>query len=355
MKILITGAGGFVGAAIARFFVEHTDGLEIYGIDNFSRLGSETNRLPLKKLGIDLRHADLRCPADLDLLPAVNWVIDAAALPSVLAGLSQPGASRQLMDVNLTGTQNLLEYCRRHHAGLVLISTNRVYHIPTLDALPLRETETRFELDPDQPLTDGMTSKGLTESFSTAPPISLYGASKLCAETLAREYAHAFGLPVWINRCGILAGAGQFGRPDQGILAYWLNSWLRERTLKYIGYGGHGLQVRDCLHPRDLAALVPRQVQAGDMHDAPLNIGGGMDRTFSLRELSDWCTDRWGPREVAVEPTNRPFDAPWLAMDSTCGQTAFDWAPSTGLNDIFEEIANHAETDPEWMEISGAS
>lgn len=352
MKVLITGAGGFVGAAIARFLIEHAEGCEILGVDNFSRPGSETNRLPLKQLGIDLRHADLRCPADLDLLPAVHWVIDAAALPSVLAGLDQPGASRQLMNVNLTGTQNLLDYCRRHHAGLVLISTNRVYNIPALGALPLRETETRFELDPGQPLPEGMTSNGLTETFSTSPPISLYGASKLCSETLAREYAHSFGLPVWINRCGILAGAGQFGRSDQGILAFWLHSWLCERPLKYIGYGGHGRQVRDCLHPRDLAALVQRQLQADPPEDSPWNIGGGLGRTFSLRELSDWCATRWGPREVDTEPANRPFDAPWLAMDSSRAQAAFNWTPEASLETILTEIAEHAEHHPEWLKLS---
>ena len=42
-------------------------------------------------------------------------------------------------------------------------------------------------------------------------------------ETLALEYGEAFGLPVLINRCGVLAGAGQFGRTDQGIFAYWIN------------------------------------------------------------------------------------------------------------------------------------
>jgi len=352
MKVLITGAGGFVGAAIARFLIEHAEGCEILGIDNFSRPGSETNRLPLKQLGIDLRHADLRCSSDLDLLPAVHWVIDAAALPSVLAGLDQPGASRQLMEVNLAGTVNLLEYCRRHHAGFVLISTNRVYNIPALGALPLLETETRFGLDSSQPLPEGVSPAGLAETFSTAPPISLYGASKLCAETLAREYAHAFGLPVWINRCGILAGAGQFGRADQGILAFWLHSWLRECPLKYIGYGGHGRQVRDCLHPRDLTTLIHRQIQTDPTDDHLFNLGGGLDRTFSLRELSDWCAARWGLREVATEPDHRPFDVPWLAMDATRAKAILGWTPATNREKILIEIAEHAEQHPEWLDLS---
>ena len=73
-----------------------------------------------------------------------------------------------------------------------------------------------------------------------------------------------------MNRCGVLAGAGQFGRADQGIFAYWVNSWLRGRPLRYLGFGGQGHQVRDCLHPADLAAAhraADRDEQAGTRRD----------------------------------------------------------------------------------------
>lgn len=46
---------------------------------------------------------------------------------------------------------------------------------------------------------------------------------------MALEYGAAFDFPVWITRCGVLAGAGQFGTPDQGIFAYWINAHLRRR------------------------------------------------------------------------------------------------------------------------------
>jgi len=57
---------------------------------------------------------------------------------------------------------------------------------------------------------------------STQAPISLYGSTKLACEVLALECGEAFGFPVWVNRCGVLAGAGQFGTPDQGIFAFWV-------------------------------------------------------------------------------------------------------------------------------------
>jgi CDP-paratose 2-epimerase len=353
MKILITGAAGFVGAALARCFAEHYEAAhcQIIGLDNFTRPGSETNRLPLKKLGVDLRHGDIRCPSDLELLPAADWVIDASALPSVLAGSEQPGASRQLMETNLVGTLNLLEYCRHQNAGFVLISTNRVYSIPTLNTISLWESATRFELDTAQPFPEGFSSAGISEAFSTAPPISLYGASKLAAETVAREYGQAFNFPIWINRCGILAGEGQFGRSDQGIMAFWLNAWLRKQPLKYIGYGGSGLQVRDCLHPFDLGKLLTLQM-ACETKTNVFNVGGGMDWVFSLRELSDWCADRWGAQAVESEPKDRTNDAPWLVMDAAHCRESFGWVPEIQLDKILTQLATHAEQNSDWMEIS---
>src|SRR6266540_7500214 len=84
----------------------------------------------------------------------------------------------------------------------------------------------------------GLSSEGVAENFSTSPPLSLYGATKLASEVMALEYGEAFDLPIWINRCGVLAGAGQFGQPDQGIFAFWINSYLRRQPLKYIGFDG---------------------------------------------------------------------------------------------------------------------
>lgn len=350
MRILITGAAGFVGAAIINHIVQHHNDIDLLGIDNFSRPGSEANRLILKKLGVDLRHADIRCPSDLALLPSVDWVIDAAALPSVTAGIELDGASRQLMDVNLFGTVNLLEYCRQHNAGFVLISTNRVYNISQLAALPLRSGVSRFDLDLEQSLPRGLSAEGLTEAFSTAPPVSLYGASKLCAETLVREYGLTFNLPVWVNRCGILAGAGQFGRPDQGILAYWLHSWCLKRPLKYIGFNGIGHQVRDCLHPDDLAALILSQIQTKPCSENVYNVGGGKEWTFSLLELSNWCNRRWGPHNVASEPETRAFDVPWLSMDAERARVQFCWNPRKNLSHILTEMGQHAEDNPDWLD-----
>lgn len=354
MKLLISGICGFVGSSLAKRWLENVPDLTIYGLDNFIRPGSERNRQELQHLGIRLFHGDIRSASDFESLPPVDWVIDAAANPSVLAGVDGTTSSRQLIEHNLLGTVNILEYCKRVGAGFVLISTSRVYSIDLLANVAVNATENAFRLDPQQQLPNGLSPAGVSERFSTGAPISLYGSSKLASEVLALEYGDTFGFPVWINRCGILAGAGQFGRIDQGILAYWINCWLRQRPLAYIGFGGSGHQVRDCLHPHDLVPLLVRQTAGSTTAPRLVNLGGGTANAFSLAELSAWCRDRYGAHAVAAVAETRRFDIPWLVMDAQLAQEHWGWQPQTPLATILDEIARHAEQHPDWLELSGA-
>jgi CDP-paratose 2-epimerase len=354
MRILISGVCGFVGSTLARTFAQSGAGHRLGGFDNFIRPGSESNRAELKKLGVQLFHGDLRAASDLETLPAVDWVIDAAANPSVLAGVDGRTSSRQLVEHNLAGTVNLLEFCKQHHAGLILLSTSRVYSIAPLAALPVEPYEGAFRPVQGARLPPGLTVAGVDETFSTVAPISLYGSTKLASEALALEYGETFGLPVFINRCGVLAGAGQFGRPDQGIFAYWLNSWLRRRPLAYLGFGGAGHQVRDCLHPRDLAPLLEKQFVAPPLvpGDRIANVSGGAASAMSLRQLSDWCATRLGPHTVKADGTPRPFDIPWLVLDHAKATRQWGWRPQTPTSAILDEIAAHAQAHPDWLDLS---
>ncbi len=400
MKILITGICGFAGSVIARGLLEHLPGVRITGIDSLIRKGSETNLEPLRALGIDVRVGDIRNEQDLADLPAADWVLDCAANPSVLAGVDGQTSAKELLDHNLSGTIHLLEYCRRHKAGFILLSTSRVYSIPPLASLPVevvngafrplnaqarekgnwpqeaqeaqkkpaeslfKNSESPSISDPLRPpvhfvaynsvslATRGLSQLGVSESFSTEPPVSLYGSSKKCSELLALEYGMTFDFPVRINRCGVLAGAGQFGKADQGIFSFWIHSWARRRPLKYIGFDGMGHQVRDCLHPRDIVSLLISQIQdPGRKVDPILNVSGGVGSAMSLAQLSTWCSSRLGAHQVASDPNPRPFDIPWMVLDSSAVHEAWGWKPATTRDAILEEIALHAEENPGWLEL----
>jgi len=338
MKILITGICGFTGSTLARAFQEFDSGIELWGADNLIRPGSERNRERLRSAGMHVFHADVRCHSDLDVAPAVDWVIDAAANPSVLAGVKGVVSSRQLLEHNLVGTINLLEYCKRTAAGLVLLSTSRVYSIAPLINLSVGVENEAYRPQLDSHKVIGLSSEGVAENFPTKPPISLYGATKLASEVLVLEYAEAFGLPAWINRCGVLAGAGQFGTPDQGIFTFWINSYLRRQPLKYIGFDGHGHQVRDCLHPSDLAALIWKQMKSPDRQvERVQNVGGGVASAMSLAQLTSWCANRFGKHTVGRDSASRPYDIPWMVLDSAMAERQWDWQPTVRVTQILEE------------------
>ena len=354
MTVLITGICGFVGSRLALALRERIEGVEIVGIDNLLRPGSESNRGELGARGIRVLHGDLRMRSDLEALPRCDWVIDAAAHPSVLAGVDGRSSPRQLTEHNLSGTLNLLEYCRESKAGLVLLSTSRVYSVRDLAGLPMRQDGARFAVDQSGTIPNGVTAEGLTEAFPVRQPISLYGATKLSSEVMAVEYGLTFGFPVWIDRCGVLAGAGQFGTAEQGIFSYWLHAHAARRPLRYIGFGGHGWQVRDAFHPDDLAELIRLQMQREPPADAIYHASGGAGNAMSLAELTGWCDQRFGRHEPAPDLRPRPFDIPWLVMSHARTAAEFGWRPQRSLASILDEIGAHVASHPGWLERCGA-
>jgi CDP-paratose 2-epimerase len=191
--------------------------------------------------------------------------------------------------------------------------------------------------------------------FPTAAPVSLYGATKLSSEIMALEYGAAFDFPVWITRCGVLAGAGQFGTPEQGIFSYWLNAHLRRRPMRYVGFNGSGHQARDAFHPGDLAALLLAQMSTARSDGQRIyTAGGGVANTMSLAQLTTWCDQRFGRHIPAADLTPRRYDVPWIAMDNTSAARDFNWQIQTPLPAILDGIAQHAREHPDWLEVSGA-
>jgi len=233
------------------------------------------------------------------------------------------------------------------------MSTSRVYSIEALASLPLRANEDAFCLDEMAELPAGISGRGIGVDFSTRAPISLYGSTKLAAEALALEYGAAFHFPVWINRCGVLAGAGQFGTPDQGVFSYWIHAHARRRPLRYIGFAGTGQQTRDVFHPRDLTSLADVQMHCTRPGGQRIYCaGGGPSNAISLAQLTAWCDRRFGPHAPTADPNPRPYDIPWVVMDSRDAGRDFGWRVEFPLTGILEEIAEHAARHPDWLETS---
>src|SRR6478672_1064132 len=169
MRILISGVCGFMGSTIANSLLANVSSREIVGIDNLSRGGSQVNLEPLRKRGIGVRHADLRCASDLESIGKIDWFIDAAANPSVLAGVDGSTSSRQLLEHNLYGTVNLLEVAKKNRAGFTLLSTSRVYSVKALSEIPVVVTDGAFVPDLAMPSPQGVSERGISETLSTAP------------------------------------------------------------------------------------------------------------------------------------------------------------------------------------------
>ena len=86
--------------------------------------------------------------------------------------------------------------------------------------------------------------------------------------------------------------------------------------------------------------------------DRIVNVGGGAASAMSLRQLTAWCDDRFGAHPVAADPGSRPFDLPWIVLDPAKAERVWGWRPKTPAVAILEEIAAHAGTHPDWLELS---
>jgi CDP-paratose 2-epimerase len=112
--------------------------------------------------------------------------------------------------------------------------------------------------------------------------------------------------------------------------------------------------VRDALHPRDLAALVDAQIRCGRVGGQRIyTVGGGPENALSLAELNAACDARFGPHCPGSDYHPRPYDIPWMIMNSTCAAHDFGWRPEVPIGAILDEIADHARKNPDWLERSG--
>lgn len=342
--ILITGGCGFVGSNIAMQLKKEYPSTKIIAFDNLKRRGSELNISRLKDFDIEFIHGDIRNKEDFEEIGEISFLIEAAAEPSVLSGINS--LPHYVLNTNLMGTINCLNFAIKNKAKFIFLSTSRIYPISNLNQILYTENEDRFNLVKNQNLS-GVTEKGISDNFPLNGARSFYGASKLASELIIQEYAEFYGLQTIINRCGIITGPWQMGKIDQGVIVLWLAKHYWKNELNYIGFGGEGKQVRDILHIKDLFNLIKTQMTNMDTFSNEIyNVGGGLDISVSLKELTMHCENITGNKIIINSiPENRPADIPIYISDNSKINSVSEWAPKIApkeiLEDIFEWIKNN--------------
>jgi CDP-paratose 2-epimerase len=337
MKVLITGGAGFIGSNAASRFLRR--GAEVVVIDNLAGHASAVNLRWLSPQGrlifhqLDVREADamaavIRENTDTDL------VLHLASQVAVTSSIADP---RLDFEVNVLGTFNLLEAARLAglRAPIIYASTNKVYG--QLADLSFGDSNGRYDFIG---LGQGISEERRLDFHSP------YGCSKGAADQYVRDYHRIFGLNTVVMRQSCIYGPRQFGREDQGWLA-WL--MIATQNRKPITIYGDGRQVRDILQVDDLldafeTAARNIAIAAGSVY----NIGGGLANAVSLLKVLDFIEQHTGVRVPHRFAAPRPGDQRIYISDIRRAGVQLGWSPRigwrSGLSALHDWIAaNHGQ------------
>ena len=234
MRVLVTGAAGFVGANVAHALLDRGD--EVVGIDNLNdyydpalkrhRLKSLDARYRFTFRQIDL--ADREAVESLFADGAFPLIVHLAAQAGVRYSLENPNAYIQS---NVIGFQHILEMCRAHPPQhLVFASSSSVYGLNT--------------------------SQPFSTHRSTNHPVSLYAATKKANELMAHTYSHLYNLPTTGLR--FFTVYGPFDRPDMALQKF-ARAILANKKIQVYNYGNHK---RDFTYIDDIVEGIVRVLES---------------------------------------------------------------------------------------------
>lgn len=354
MKTLIIGGAGFVGAQLA--FYLHEQGEQVIVADNLVRRGCELNLAEFHRRGIPFCHVDVRNWEDFIGLPRnIDVICLTAAQPSVVQGYGNP-----VFDINCNtiGAIHALESARLRKCGLIFWSTNKVYSGDVVNQFERMETDTRWVWDRQQILHNGgIQIPGFDPEFGFSESLSIdggqhsiYGVSKAMADLACQEYHNAFGVPTVVNRFGCLAGPGQFGKTEQGWVAWFAIALRFGFPLQFIGWGGK--QVRDVLFIGDVCRLVELEIKnMNRIGGQVFNIGGGGENTISLIEAANLLEDMYERRAtITMEESPRKADQCIYISDTRKAQQMLGWQPLIGIREGYRQIAAWIEDNLRLLE-----
>lgn len=350
MKIVITGGAGFVGSTLCIKLKTKYPNYKIIAFDNLKRRGSELNLNDFQQLGISFIHGDIRNNEDILAIGSFDVLIEASAEPSVTAGLDSDPT--YVINNNLYGSINCFNVCLKYNAKLIFLSTSRVYPIEIIENANFIEETTRFAFDENQ-TTIGISQNGISEKLNLDGARSFYGTTKLSSEMFIQEYSAFYGLKASITRFGVIAGPRQMGKTDQGVVTLWMAKHYWNQTLKYIGYGGTGKQVRDILHVDDLVDLIDLQIHEIEKFQGKIyNVGGGLENSASLQEMTSICQKISGNKiTIGSESQTRPADLKIYITDNSLIEKEIGWKPKKSVETVFQDIYNWIKENEKQLEL----
>ncbi len=274
-RILVTGAAGFIGSHVVERLLERGQG--VIGLDNLDdfydpAIKRRNLARALDASAFELVEGDIRDARVLDSLPDdVSLIIHLAARAGVRPSIEQP---LLYQDVNVRGTQELLEYARRAEVRWFIFgSSSSVYG--NAERVPFSE---------DDPVDR---------------PISPYAATKRAGELICHTYHHLFGLGIVALRFFTVYGARQ--RPDLAIHKFTRLMAAGEPIQQY----GDGTTQRDYTHVRDILQGVEGALSYLEREPEAFEIINlGESRTVELSRLIELIADALGvePRIERLPP-----------------------------------------------------
>lgn len=349
-KVVILGGCGFIGSNIALHLKKN--GYKVSVVDNFSRNGSLLNKKILENSDIQVIQQSvehLSAPQIFDNLGTRTVIVDCAANPSVGAGYYDSISS--LYTDNVLGLAHILDISKGRNVHVVYLSSSRILPLNFLQTIKLNIEGERFV-----PIGNNLH----IDKFGQIKPdalllndnLSFYGQTKLASERMLNEFSVFDNFTYTILRPGVISGPGQFGKAEQGFVSLWLKAHLKNLKLSYNGYGGFGYQVRDILHVFDFCNVVERAIHETQFKNKTFWLGGGIENSISLKELTYVITELCG-KSIRIDSSDSQsiVDAPYVVFSNESISHQTGWRPSLSVNDILIDQLNFFEKHPRFLEI----
>ncbi len=332
MKILITGGCGFVGSNLCLFLKQKK--YKVTSLDNLSRKGSKYNLNLLKKKKIKNLKIDIVNYKRISKLPKFDLIIDCCAEAAVEVSKNQVD---KVINTNLIGTINILKKAKINKSKIIFLSSSRVNPIKESNKI-LTKKKLNIKIS---------LNKLFDENSSIFGPKTIYGVSKLASEMLIEEFSYAFKMKYIINRCAVISGPLQFGKQDQGFVSLWVWRHLMKKKLNYIGYDGHGNQVRDVLHIYDLCDLIYLQIKKiNSINNSLFTVGGSKKNSISLKELTNICEKVSGNKlNISKIKKTSIYDIPYFVTNNSKVTKNYNWKPKRNVFKTVLDTYNWLKSD----------